>query len=95
MILEAGLVRLFRTIFVIFLIYYVFKFLSRYIFPLLLKNWVDKKMGQFQNQSQFNNQQKEEQFAKEHEGEIKIKSNAKSKTETEGIGDEVDFEEIE
>jgi Domain of unknown function (DUF4834) len=88
--------QLLRTIFIILLFFYGFRLLARYVFPFLLKRWMNKKMGQFQNQgnSQFQEQQKAQDFAKEHEGEVKIKS-APNKTETEGFGEEVDFEEVE
>ncbi len=97
MIFEAGLIGLLRTVLIIFIIFYGFKLLVRYVFPVLLKNWVNKKMNQFQNQSQsqFNEQEQAAQFVKEHEGEVKIKSTSKNKTETEGMGDEVDYEEVE
>lgn len=88
--------QLLRTIAIIVLIYYGFKMLTRYVFPFLLKRWVNKKMGQFQNQGQagFDNEEKAKDFAKKHEGEVKIKSKSK-KTETEGFGEEVDFEEVD
>lgn len=87
-----------RTILIILVIFYGFRLLSRYVFPFLLKRWLNKKMGQFQNQgnSQFQNQQKAQQFAKEHEGEVKIKSrNKNDKPESDGLGEFVDYEEVE
>jgi len=92
--------QLLRTIAIIILVWYGFKLLAKYVFPFLLKRWVDKKMGQFQQQgqnqgqSQFNNESQAKEFAKKHEGEVKIKS-APHKTETEGFGEEVDFEEVD
>ena len=85
-----------RTIAIIFLIFYGFRFLARYVYPFLLKRWMNKKMGQFQNQtgSQFNDEEKAKDFVKKHEGEVKIKSTP-NKTETEGFGDAVDYEEVE
>ena len=70
----------------------------RYVFPFVLKRWMNKKMNQFQNQAQGNygEQQKAQQFAKEHEGEVKIKSkDHKTKSETDDIGDFVDYEEVD
>ena len=87
-----------RTIAVIALFYYGFKFLARTVFPWILKRWMNKKMGQFQNQGQqqYQEQQKAQDFARQHEGEVKIKSRGnKSKTETNDMGDFVDFEEID
>ena len=94
--------QLLRTIAIIFIIYYGFRLLSRYVFPFLLKRWVNKKMGQFhsdsyrnQTQSQFNDEKKAKDYVKQHEGEVKIKTNKSSKTETDGIGDFVDYEEVD
>lgn len=97
-IYEASFTGFFRTIFIIILFYYGFKLLAKYVFPFFLKRWMNKKMGQFQNQaqSQFNAQQKEREFAKDHEGEVKIKSKGKKdKPDTDEIGDFVDYEEVD
>lgn len=72
--------------------------MAKYVFPWLLKRWVNKKMGQFQNQanSQFQDQQQAQEFAKDHEGEVKIKSRgSKSEPETGDMGDFVDYEEVD
>ena len=93
--------QLLRTIAIILLIYYGFKLLTRYVFPFLLKRWLNKKMGQFQNQTgqQFNDAEQAKQFAKEHEGEVKVKA-VKKETKTDksssiNSDDYVDFEEID
>lgn len=52
-------------------------------------------MGQFQGQSQFNNEKKAKEYVKQHEGEVKVKANKNTKTETDGIGDFVDYEEVD
>ena len=60
-------------------------------------------MGQFhsdnyrnQANSQFQDQQKAQDFAKEHEGEVKIKTRGnQTKPETGDMGDFVDYEEVE
>ena len=87
-----------RTIAIIALIYYGFKFLAKTVFPWILKRWINKKMGDFQNQGQqqYQNQQRAQDFAKQHEGEVKIKTRgSKSESETKDMGDFVDFEEVE
>ncbi len=87
-----------RTIAIIALFYYGFKFLARTVFPWILKRWINKKMGDFQNQGQqqYQNQQQAQDFAKQHEGEVKIQSRGKkSESETKDMGDFVDFEEVE
>ena len=89
---------LLRTIVIIALFYYGFKLLAKYVFPWLLKRWISKKMGQFQNQgnTQYQNQKEAQQFSKEHEGEVKIQSRgSKTKSETKDMGDFVDYEELD
>lgn len=98
MIYEAGFVGLLRTIAIIGLIYYGFKFLAKFVFPWILKRWINKKMGQFQQQGQqqYQDQQQAKEFTKQHEGEVKIQSRGKKTTsETKDMGDFVDYEEVE
>ena len=90
--------QLLRTLAIIFILFYGFKLLMRYVFPFLLKRWVNKKMGQFQhgNHNSFSDQEKEQKFAKQREGEVKIKSKQKtSKPTSDGVGDFVDYEEVD
>lgn len=84
-----------RTILIIVLVYYAFKFLFRFLFPIILKNWVNKETQQFQQQANFMDGEKAKEFAKQKEGEIKIKTTNKTqKPDTDNIGDYVDYEEI-
>ena len=94
--------QLLRTIAIIVIIFYGFRLLARFVFPFFLKRWVDKKMGQFQNQSQqqFNDAEEAKRFAKEHEGEIKVKATSRKNKSTPtstntNDGEYVDFEEVE
>jgi hypothetical protein len=90
--------QLLRTIAIIVLVYYGFKLLARYVFPFLLTRWVNKKMGQFQNQSQqqFRDAEQAKQFSKEHEGEVKIKTKKGSTTASSiDDGEFVDYEEVD
>jgi len=87
-----------RTIAIIALVYYGFKFLARTVFPWILKRWINKKMGQFQNQGQqqYKDQQQAQEFSKQHEGEVKIKARGnKIESETKDMGDFVDYEELD
>ena len=89
---------LLRTLAIIILFYYGFKFLTRYIFPVLLSNWAENKMKEFQQQTKGQQKAHEEakQFAKKNEGKVKIQSTNKSnKSESDGLGDYVDYEEVE
>ena len=90
--------QLLRTIAIIFIVIYGFRLLAKYVFPFLLKRWLNKKMGQFQNQNnnQYQEQQKAQKFAKEQEGKVKIKSKSdNNKPESDGLGEFVDYEEVE
>lgn len=86
---EASIQGLFRVILIIVLIYYVFKLLGRYVFPYLLKNYINKqqqKYGQYQQQDE----------PQHKEGEVYIKKNPnKGKQKDIDDGEYVDYEEVE
>lgn len=86
--------QLLRTILIILLFYYGFKFLFKFVAPVLLTRWLTKKTQQFQQQHQFTDAEKAKEFAKQKEGEVKIKTTKTNKPETNDIGDYVDYEEI-
>tara|TARA_B100000795_G_scaffold207942_1_gene161436 strand:+ start:44 stop:343 length:300 start_codon:yes stop_codon:yes gene_type:complete len=97
-IYEASFTGVINTILTLALFYYGFKFFVKTVFPWILKRWINKKMGQFQNQGQqeYQNQQKDQESSKQHEGEVKIQSRgSKTKSDTKDMGDFVDYEEVE
>jgi hypothetical protein len=80
------MIGLFRFFFWFFLISYILRILGRYIFPILLKRYINKK------QSQFNQQDS----PIEKEGKVSVKTKPKkSKTDTNDMGEYVDFEEVD
>ena len=84
------MIGLFRFFFWFFLISYILRILGRYIFPILLKRYINKK------QSQFNQQFNQQDSPVEEEGEVSIKTKPKkSKTDTDDMGEYVDFEEVD
>ncbi|MBT4479069.1 MAG: DUF4834 family protein [Flavobacteriales bacterium] len=84
------MIGLFRFLFWFFLISYILRILGRYIFPILLKRYIKKK------QSQFNQQFNQQDSTLEKEGEVSIKTKPKkSKTDTDDMGEYVDFEEVD
>jgi hypothetical protein len=91
MIIQASLTGLFRLIIYFFLIYAVFTALIRFVFPLLLRGYLNNfsKRYESENPDLFGNEYKKE-------GEIKIshveKDQAVKKTSSDD--DYVDFEEI-
>jgi bacteriorhodopsin len=89
MIFTAEMTGFLRTIFVLILIYYVLKFASKYILPILLKNFIRKAQEQQQN-AQGNPR------SNAKEGETIVDKAPKSKkADNNQVGEYVDFEEIE
>lgn len=82
---------LLRTIFIIVLVYYIFKVLSRIFAPFLMKYAAKKAEERFGDR--FKNQSKQEPLKKE--GEISIDKMPNTKTSNKDVGDYVDYEEIE
>ncbi|MCX6181988.1 MAG: DUF4834 domain-containing protein [Bacteroidetes bacterium] len=76
-----------KTIVYILVIYYGLKFLVRYVFPMLLKNYVDNKVGEMKKQQNAVYEQEVEQLKKQ-KGKVTI-SKDPSKD-----GEYVDYEEI-
>jgi len=84
------LVNFLRTLFIIVLIYYGIKLISRYILPIL----VDKGVKNMQQKMQ--NQQRQSQQSTRPPGEVTIEYNKNSGKNSSRIkGDYVDFEEVE
>ena len=84
------IVGLIRFLFWFFLISYILKLLVRFLFPVLLKRYFSKK------QSQFNHQFNTQQYPVEKEGNVSIKTKPnKSKTDTNDMGEYVDFEDVD
>ena len=79
-----------KTIAIIFLTYLLLKYLGRILAPILLKRFASKMKDRFQGQ--FNQQNS----PVEEEGEVSIKTKPKkSKTDTNDMGEYVDFEEVD
>ena len=75
-----------------FLISYILKFLGRFVFPFLLKRYINKKQSQFSQQ--FTHQ--EDTTADVEEGKVTIKTKVKkSKSDKTNMGEYVDFEEVD
>ena len=84
------MIGLFRFLFWFFLISYILRILARYIFPILLKRYINKK------KSQFNQQFNQQDSTLEKEGKVSVKTKPKkSKDDTNDMGEYVDFEEVD
>lgn len=81
---------LIRTLAIIIIVYYAFKFIGRYILPLFVKHMVDNVERKYKEQ-----QQNQYQDEKEKVGEtvIDIKP-SKIKESNKNVGDYVDYEEL-
>ena len=79
-----------KIIAIIFLTYLLLKYLGRILVPILLKRFASKMRDNFQGQFNQQNSHVEE------EGEVSIKTKPKkSKTDTNDMGEYVDFEEVD
>lgn len=84
------LVNFIRTLFIIALIYYGIKFVTRFLLPML----VDKGMKNMQQKMQ--NQQRQSQRSTRPPGEVTIEYNKNTGKQNGNIkGEYVDFEEVE
>lgn len=89
MLYQAGPYNVLRTIAIIILAYYVFRWIFRRVIPWLLKNFVRK---QFEKQQGYSRGQREQR----REGEVHIKTKGKSRrNDPKNLGEYVDYEEIE
>ena len=91
---QAELMSFLRTLLIILIVYYSFRFLARIFAPLLLKRVVGNMQAKAKKQNQQKNQQTENSSTKE--GETIIDKNPSSKTQgNNSVGEYVDFEEID
>lgn len=83
-----------RTLFYIMAFYYIFKFLARLFFPIIVKKAFEKAGQNFQQQQQ--NTQSNSWGKTKNNDEIFVDtSNVKKSRETKKVGDYVDYEEID
>ena len=85
---------LLRTIIIIIIVYYVFKFIMRLLAPIMARKMMEKASENFEKQ--FNNPYYKER-PKTKEGEIYIekKPNEQKKSSNNDEGEFVDFEEVD
>ncbi|ANW95273.1 hypothetical protein AXE80_02770 [Wenyingzhuangia fucanilytica] len=82
---EAGFINFIRTLLIILAVYYIFKFFVKYVIPVLLVNYVQKKTGQ---------QVKKEPVEKEGTVTIERKPSQNNRVD-DSVGEYVDYEEID
>ncbi len=80
-----GLVGFFRTVLILLAVYYTYKFLTKYVFPLMLKNYINKVSRK---------QQRENAFQRE-EGDVTIQYGRKNNKKVDkDKGEYIDYEEV-
>jgi len=89
---QAGLMNFIRTILILALIYYAFKIIGRYVFPLILKKMMGKVEKKFNEQQHRNTSN--QQPVKEGETVIDKTPNQAKKTNDQ-VGEYVDYEDVE
>lgn len=83
------IVNLVRTLFIIVIIYYGIKLISRFVLPLLIDKGVKNMQQKMQDQQKM-------QQTKRPEGEVTIEKNrADDRNSSQNKGDYVDFEEVD
>lgn len=87
MLFEAGLMNVIRTLLILVLIYYGFKLLVRFLFPILIKRFINKQANNFNGN--FQDQQKKP------DGDVHVNSTTKQNSKTDQLGDYVEYEEVE
>ena len=88
------LVGLVKFLFWFFFISYVLKLLTRILAPILLKRFTNKMQDRFKGK--FNQQYENPQKPVQPEGKVTLKKTKPStQTKSDGVGDYVDFEEVE
>ena len=88
---EAGPMSFFRTILIILIIYYAFKFFAKLFAPYLMKKMVNKMQEKAQNQ--YKNQHQNPNV-KEGETIIDKKPEGKSQSNS-SVGEYVDYEDVD
>ena len=83
-----------RTLIIIAIIFYVIPWILKKVGPILVKRFVSKRMGDFQQS--FQNQQQAQAEAKRKEGEVHIQKGKSKQEHFNNSSDiqDVDFEEI-
>ena len=84
-----------KVILYILFFYYGFKILTRIFTPFLLRYATKKMQEKFKNQMRYSNKYSKESQKKEGEIHVKSKRNKSSSSNSNTVGDYVDFEEVE
>ena len=93
---QAELMGFLRTLLIILIVYYSFRFLARIFAPLLLKRVVGNMQAKAKAKKQKKKKNQQTENSSTKEGETIIDKNPNSKTQgNNSVGEYVDFEEID
>ena len=95
---EAALINVIKTLLIIALVYYGFRFISRYVLPWLFKFIIGRLTKKF-NQQQQSSHRTTRGFEEKKEGDVTVKykkgSSSRQTKKDFDEGDYVEFEEID
>jgi hypothetical protein len=83
------IVSFFRTLLIILIIWYGFKLVTRYLFPLLMRKTMHNMQSRMEQQ--FRDQQRNQRS----EGDVTLEKNRRKNPTQSNEGEYVDFEEVE
>ncbi len=83
---------LLKFLFIVIIIYYIFRIFIRYALPWFLARFMKKQQEKFNNMGGF----QRNDYSNPNEGDVKVKSNQSPKSNDDGeFGEYVDFEEVD
>ena len=83
------IVNFLRTVFIILIIYYGVRIITRYVLPVLLNRGLKNMQQKMQSQ------QRDQQRNVRRDGEVTIENRTNSRSSSQNRGEYVDFEEVE
>lgn len=83
------LVGFLRTVFIILIIYFAIRLISKYVIPILFQKEIKNI------QDKMNQQQREQQRQNKQQGDVTVQYNPNKSSKSNNQGEYVDFEEVE
>lgn len=90
--MEASVTGLFRVLLILFIVYYVFKLLVRFVFPYIVKNYLNKAQQRFYEANPHLDPEPKK-TGKEGEVKVKTKPSNQQDSKPKDFGEYVDYEE--
>ncbi len=90
--MEASLTGFLRVLFILIIVYYVFRLLVRFVFPFLVKRYLNNFQKKFYDANP--HLDPNQSTSKDGEVKVKRKSSDDRKGKTDDFGEYIDYEEI-